>query len=75
MTPTLAFQRTGRAIHARRRLLGLTLGRLAVETGLSTTLLSALERGEYDPRSLHLAAVQALGRILDLGPDTLRPSD
>ena len=72
MTST-AFQRTGRTIHARRRLLGLSLGTLAAETGLSTTLLSALERGEYDPRSLHLRAVQVLGRILDLSPETLQP--
>ncbi|WP_420595107.1 helix-turn-helix domain-containing protein [Deinococcus sp.] len=73
MNPISAFQRTGRTLHARRRLLGLTLGTLAAESGLSPALLSALERGEYDPRSLHLAAVQALTRILDLGPSTLHP--
>ncbi|AWN21930.1 transcriptional regulator [Deinococcus irradiatisoli] len=73
-TPPTAFQRAGRTISERRRLLGLSLEALAAEVGLSAELLRALERGEYDPRSLHLKAARALTRALDLSPGFLNLS-
>ncbi len=73
-TPPTAFRRAGRTVSARRRLLGLSLSALAAEAGLSPELLRALERGEYDPRSLHLKAARALSRALDLSPDVLNLS-
>lgn len=54
------------AIGVRRRLLGISLNTMAQEAGLSPELLAAVERGEYDPRSLHLQAQRVLGRVLDL---------
>ncbi|WP_019009085.1 helix-turn-helix domain-containing protein [Deinococcus aquatilis] len=54
------------AIGVRRRLLGIPLTTMAQEAGLSPDLLAAVERGEYDPRSLHLQAQHVLGRVLDL---------
>lgn len=54
------------AIRARRLLLGIPLPVLAREAGLAPHLLEAVERGDYDPRSLHAVARQVLGRVLDL---------
>ena len=68
MDPT-PFERIGRRLSERRRLLGLSLPVLAAEVGLSAELLRALERGEYDPRSLHLKAAKALTHALDLSPE------
>jgi predicted transcriptional regulator len=53
-------------VHVRRQLLGLPLDELARAAGLSVTLLQLLERGEYDPRSLHPLARRVLERRLDI---------
>lgn len=54
------------ALRSRRRLLGIPLRTMAQEAGLDPGLLEAVERGEYDPRSLHALARRVLSRTLDL---------
>lgn len=54
------------AVGARRRLLGISLVGLAREVGVSPEVLRLLEAGEYDPRSLHVAARRVLARRLDI---------
>ncbi|MEF2276947.1 XRE family transcriptional regulator [Deinococcus sp. YIM 134068] len=54
------------ALRSRRRLLGIPLRTLAQEAALAPELLEAVERGEYDPRSLHALARQVLARTLDV---------
>ncbi|ULH16685.1 XRE family transcriptional regulator [Deinococcus sp. KNUC1210] len=63
------FDRLARAVRERRRLLGIGLPELALDMGVSEALLAALERGEYDPRSLHVLAQRALSHRLDLTLD------
>ena len=63
------FHRLARAVRERRRLLGIGLAELAREMNVTEHLLSALERGEYDPRSLHALARRTLSRRLDLSLD------
>lgn len=53
-------------VKARRRLLGIEQETLAAEAGLSVELLQALERGDFDPRSLHQKARAVLERRLDI---------
>ncbi|MBX8467009.1 helix-turn-helix domain-containing protein [Deinococcus sp. RIT780] len=53
-------------MRARRRLLGISLVALAREVGVSPEVLRLLEAGEYDPRSLHVAARRVLARRLDI---------
>ncbi|WP_425146844.1 helix-turn-helix transcriptional regulator [Deinococcus sp.] len=65
------FERLARAVRERRRLLGIGSSELARDMGVSDHLYSALERGEYDPRSLHLLARQALSKKLNLSLDVL----
>lgn len=55
-----------RVVQVRRQLLGFSRQELAREAGLSVELLHLLERGEYDPRSLHQLARQVLERRLDI---------
>ncbi|ACO46988.1 hypothetical protein DEDE109153_14635 [Deinococcus deserti] len=50
----------------RRRLLGIGLDTLAREAAITPHLLAAVERGEVDPRGLHLLARRTLSRVLDL---------
>lgn len=57
------------AVGARRRLLGISLVGLAREAGLAPEVLRRLEAGEYDPRSLHVAARRVLARRLDITLD------
>jgi predicted transcriptional regulator len=54
------------ALRSRRLLLGIPLRTLAREASLDPHVLDAVERGEYDPRSLHALARQVLERRLDL---------
>ncbi|GAA5441161.1 helix-turn-helix domain-containing protein [Deinococcus caeni] len=56
-------------VGARRRLLGISLVALAREAGLAPEVLRRLEAGEYDPRSLHVAARRVLARRLDITLD------
>ncbi|PNY81997.1 helix-turn-helix domain-containing protein [Deinococcus koreensis] len=53
-------------VRARRQLLGIGLETLAAEAGLSVELLQALERGDFDPRSLHQKARSVLEKRLDI---------
>lgn len=53
-------------VGARRRLLGIGRATLAREAGLTPQLLEMVERGEVDPRGLHLLARLTLSRVLDL---------
>ncbi|CAM3835971.1 helix-turn-helix domain-containing protein [Deinococcus frigens] len=53
-------------VRVRRQLLGFSQEDLAREAGLSVALLQLLERGEYDPRSLHQLARRVLERRLDI---------
>lgn len=53
-------------VRVRRQLLGIGLGELAHEAGLDVALLRMLERGEFDPRSLHHEARGVLERRLDI---------
>ncbi|SMB95935.1 helix-turn-helix domain-containing protein [Deinococcus hopiensis] len=54
------------ALRSRRLLLGIPLTVLAQEAGLAPQVLDAVERGDYDPRSLHTLARRVLARVLDL---------
>ncbi|WP_216324738.1 XRE family transcriptional regulator [Deinococcus aestuarii] len=54
------------ALRSRRLLLGIPLRRVAREAGLDPHLLGAVERGEYDPRSLHVLARRVLAHTLDV---------
>lgn len=56
-------------VGARRRLLGISLVALAREAGVAPEVLRRLEAGEYDPRSLHVAARRVLARRLDITLD------
>ena len=53
-------------VRVRRQLLGIGVEELATEAGLAAGLLQLLERGEYDPRSLHPKARHVLERRLDI---------
>ncbi|WP_309573389.1 helix-turn-helix domain-containing protein [Deinococcus sp.] len=53
-------------VRVRRQLLGISLEELAHEAGLDVALLRMLERGEFDPRSLHQKARAVLQRRLDI---------
>lgn len=53
-------------VRVRRQLLGIGLVELAHEAGLDAALLRMLERGEFDPRSLHAKARSVLERRLDI---------
>ncbi len=53
-------------VRVRRQLLGIGVEELAAEAGLDAALLQMLERGEYDPRSLHPKARAVLERRLDI---------
>ncbi|THF87686.1 XRE family transcriptional regulator [Deinococcus sp. KSM4-11] len=53
-------------VRVRRQLLGIGLEELAHEAGLELALLRALERGDFDPRSLHQKARAVLERRLDI---------
>ena len=66
-------ERVARAVHERRRLLGIGLAELARDMGITEHLLSALESGDYDARSLHTLARRTLARRLDLSLDVLLP--
>ena len=63
--PAPTFGRNARAVRAR---LGLTLDRLATETGLSKGHLSRFERGE---KTLSIAALVRLARALDTSVSSL----
>ncbi|WP_019587175.1 hypothetical protein [Deinococcus apachensis] len=54
------------ALRSRRLLLGIPLTELARAASLEPHVLEAVERGEYDPRSLHALARRVLERRLDL---------
>jgi predicted transcriptional regulator len=56
----------GQVVRVRRQLLGIGLQELAHLAGLEVALLRMLERGEFDPRSVHQKARSVLERRLDI---------
>ncbi|MFC4452390.1 helix-turn-helix transcriptional regulator [Deinococcus sonorensis] len=72
MNPEHPFARAARTVRERRRLLGIHPAELARHMQVSPAVLDALERGDYDPRSLHTVARQMLSHHLNIPLEPLQ---